>query len=644
METAGLRSRAAASPVASSRHVDGSRSRDDGAAVPSAAVFAALSRSSARVTDDKKRPGSPISYSSIWSDPVCCPVRSMPLDMDLVHYVSGMASMRAVQQNGTCAPFCHCHRGLASRRRKVRAIDEADEGASDLNGVSSEKIDILAGQNGRSSDGSVSSNDDEAEPIEDSANRDYDLREVRHRLLYSAISPMAWAPMMMRDLQDSGGNQSETISGKILADYIAACRFYGAVGSSNGSSSSRGMYRSSASNSTGIIGNVGVLTTFRFALPSLKVSSGFRDVDMLALVEVLLLHGNGPLRYIKRLDFSVPHREAPSRSGIRSHGALALAKFLQHTQFVSDVRLSRNLIGPFGATAIFIACAYNPVIQSLDVRRCQIRERGALVFAELIPPSAHTGLRRANLSANGIGQRGLIAIERALIERDQKSVPSKRGERENVQNNETRRKHVNGTNDTEKQSADAHANEAERQTQRDSLEPPSFLAVDVEGNLVFQEIVNGATHGFGIPLALIGTYLLMNRARDKGTHYIVSCGVYSFSLLVLYTSSTLYHSFVTLRTTKYLFEVFDKCAIYILIAGSYTPFLQILLHHVPKYSVYLLLFIWSCCVLGVVVEAAHPTWHLKAYFSLAMYIGMGWSAVACLSDVAEILPMRATVS
>ena len=112
----------------------------------------------------------------------------------------------------------------------------------------------------------------------------------------------------------------------------------------------------------------------------------------------------------------------------------------------------------------------------------------------------------------------------------------------------------------------------------------------------------------------------------------------STSLLVLYTASTLYHSFFALMVTRYVFEVLDKCAIYILIAGSYTPYLQICLHDKPKWSIYLLAFIWLCAIMGVGVEACFPAWKHKPKFSLSMYLGMGWACMVCMPDLIGVVP------
>ena len=155
--------------------------------------------------------------------------------------------------------------------------------------------------------------------------------------------------------------------------------------------------------------------------------------------------------------------------------------------------------------------------------------------------------------------------------------------------------------------------------------------------------MNCVTHGLGILLGTYGTYILNRRIAGMPTHYIMSCAIYSASVIVLYTSSTLYHSFFALRQTKFIFCVFDRCAIYLLIAGSYTPFLMISLHHKRIWSLHLLLFIWACAISGILVEACFLSWKHKSIFSLAMYLGMGWSCMVCLPDLVEVLPHNALV-
>lgn len=337
--------------------------------------------------------------------------------------------------------------------------------------------------------------------------------------------------------------------------------------------------------------NAGVLTTLRFSLPALRTSASFHDADMLALCEVLLEHGNGAAAFVRRLDFSISSREGKlhGKRGFRSHGAYALGRVLSSNRHIEEVFLQRNRVGPYGSSAIFLAAADNPVLRTLVMRRCRVGERGALAFAEHLGKGG-CGLKEVDVSVNQIGFRGCLEVEEALVR-------------------------------------------ARRKGKR--------IEVDLEGNLVLQEVMNSITHGLGIFLCIIGTFLLLNRVKDKPSRYVASCSVYSTSLLVLYTSSTLYHSFFALTMTRYIFGVLDKCAIYLLIAGSYTPYLRIALANQPKWDVWLLFFIWACCLSGIAVEALFPQWKHRGKFSLAMYLGMGWCCMVCVPDLLAVLPQGA---
>jgi hypothetical protein len=225
----------------------------------------------------------------------------------------------------------------------------------------------------------------------------------------TSISPLVAAPMMTNP---TVGDGLITVEG-MIGEYMTLCQFYK------------------------VPYNAGVVTTLRFSLPSLRVSGSFHDLDMLAVVELLLRHANTKLKFISRLDFSIASKEGRRfksyRLGFTSHGALALAKVLQKTRYIRQVWLPRHRIGPYGASALFMACRDNSTIQTLNLRRCGIGERGAFAFCELIagniatPGTATTtaatttatatittGLQDVDLSSNGIGHRGTLAIERAM--------------------------------------------------------------------------------------------------------------------------------------------------------------------------------------------------------------------------------------
>jgi len=208
---------------------------------------------------------------------------------------------------------------------------------------------------------------------------------------------------------------------QILHEYTTACAIFGC--------------------STRI--NPGVLTTLRFSLPTLRVSGNFFDADMLAVTEVLLKHCNGALRYIRRLDFTIAGKEGKDRGGgfnggggggsgkkgVRSHGAYALSKVLCVSDYIEEVYLNRNRIGPYGSSAIFNAASENRArggrLRTLLMRGCRVGERGGLAFAELMRATTGggsgsgngNGLREVDLSANRIGFQGCFAIEEALKDR-----------------------------------------------------------------------------------------------------------------------------------------------------------------------------------------------------------------------------------
>lgn len=226
---------------------------------------------------------------------------------------------------------------------------------------------------------------------------DDSLRLLR-RASSSSASPWVLAPMLAATPLATGQvHHNPAMVERLISEYVAACHFYGC----------------------GDRVNAGVLTTLRYSLPALRVSGSFHDADMLALSELLLRHVNGHLSYIQRLDFSIGSKEGKlhGKAGFRSHGALALSKVLQQAQHIQQVLLQRNRIGPFGASALFVACCSNPTIRQLVLRRCGVRERGARVFAELVIASPTTGLAEVDLSANGIGWKGSLVVEEALAKR-----------------------------------------------------------------------------------------------------------------------------------------------------------------------------------------------------------------------------------
>lgn len=143
-----------------------------------------------------------------------------------------------------------------------------------------------------------------------------------------------------------------------------------------------------------------------------------------------------------------------------------------------------------------------------------------------------------------------------------------------------------------------------------------------------EEIANSVTHGVGAVLSLLGTALLLYRAARGGTPFhIVSFAIYGASLFLLHLSSTLYHALRPPRA-KRVFRIFDHCSIYLLIAGTYTPFLLLSLW--GRWGLTLLVAIWTLAILGIVFKSLFIARWKR--LSVVLYILMGWMIVVAARE------------
>ncbi len=147
-------------------------------------------------------------------------------------------------------------------------------------------------------------------------------------------------------------------------------------------------------------------------------------------------------------------------------------------------------------------------------------------------------------------------------------------------------------------------------------------------NLVFyskrEEIANVITHGIGIVLSIIGMIYLLIYSIQNGDHWhIIGSTVFGITLITMYTCSTLYHTFQT-EKRKILFQKLDHIAIYLLIAGSYTPFTLITLKNTAwGWSIFGI--IWALAIFGIFYKLTALNRYKK--LSLVLYLGMGWLVV-----------------
>lgn len=136
------------------------------------------------------------------------------------------------------------------------------------------------------------------------------------------------------------------------------------------------------------------------------------------------------------------------------------------------------------------------------------------------------------------------------------------------------------------------------------------------------ERLNSITHMAGAGLALVGATWLVTQAALAGDPWkIVSFSIYGAMLVALYVASTLYHS--VRGRAKAVLQKFDHCSIYLLIAGSYTPFALVSLRETGGWT--LLAAVWSLALIGIVQEI----WLARGarVLSLVIYVVMGWLAL-----------------
>jgi hemolysin III len=157
---------------------------------------------------------------------------------------------------------------------------------------------------------------------------------------------------------------------------------------------------------------------------------------------------------------------------------------------------------------------------------------------------------------------------------------------------------------------------------------------------VGEEIANSITHGVGALLSLLGTALLLYRTvRGEGSGlHVASFAIYGASLFLLHLSSTLYHA-LRHPGAKKVFWIFDHCSIYLLIAGTYTPFLLLSLW--GRWGATLLATIWGLTILGIVFKSVFIGRLRKT--SVVLYVLMGWLIVIAAREVWLRVPHEALV-
>ncbi len=150
---------------------------------------------------------------------------------------------------------------------------------------------------------------------------------------------------------------------------------------------------------------------------------------------------------------------------------------------------------------------------------------------------------------------------------------------------------------------------------------------------VAEEIVHALTHGVGVVLSIIGlSWMLYVSISAADPWRIVASAVYGATLILLFLASTVYHSMYASRHRE-IFKLIDHCAIYLLIAGTYTPFLLVAMRSNTGW--WLFGMIWALATAGIVKKL----WlrHRFPKLALASYLVMGWLIVVAAPQVAAAI-------
>ena len=149
-----------------------------------------------------------------------------------------------------------------------------------------------------------------------------------------------------------------------------------------------------------------------------------------------------------------------------------------------------------------------------------------------------------------------------------------------------------------------------------------------------EEIANSVSHGIGFVAAVAVLPVLAVNALQHGSAALIGALVFGVSAVLLYLTSTLYHALTPVRA-KQVFRVLDHGAIYLLIAGTYTPFMLGVLRGPIGWS--LLGAVWVLALFGIVLKARGGIRYPR--FSTALYLGMGWLVIVAAKPFLDAVPV-----
>jgi hemolysin III len=161
----------------------------------------------------------------------------------------------------------------------------------------------------------------------------------------------------------------------------------------------------------------------------------------------------------------------------------------------------------------------------------------------------------------------------------------------------------------------------------------------IDDPALIEELANGITHGIGLALSVVGLAILVTLSVINGdAWHIAGCTTFGVTLVLLYTASTLYHSFRTPHL-KRLLKILDHAAIYLLIAGTYTPFTLVNLRGFWGWTLFAL--VWSLSIFGILWKLFHVD--RFQIVSTLIYVVMGWIVIIAIKPVLAAVPLSGII-
>eukprot|EP00899_Mesostigma_viride_P001842 jgi/Mesvir1/11659/Mv00056-RA.2 len=376
-----------------------------------------------------------------------------------------------------------------------------------------------------------------------------------------------------------------------------------------------------------------IVITFRLRLPLLRPTSpaGFTLSTLLAVADAVRAHPGQACHFVTEINLK--------GCSLGYAGASLLVELVKHFPNLQLLDVSQTALGCKGAACLGeIISREASRLRTISARSNSVEDRGALLLAPAVrrcsPQLAYLDLcnnRLTHVSVHALqdAAAAIIRARKATEIAEGRSTPRSPDALSSLSGGLlVAPSHLGELDDGE--SLNGSVSVCYRHRQAESLE------VHTEGNYVLVEIMNSISHGIGLCGGIVGSALLLRRARGHHTNmHVAAAAVYCASLCLLFLSSTLFHSFFRLGVTKLIFRNLDHSAIYGLIAGTYTPILLLkVLPLRPTLATVVTAVQWSIAVVGILLSVLGDKKHrLYKPVMLTLFLAMGWGAFVAAPSI-----------